>query len=82
MQFEQFLNEKLADDLSPEQMDNYWKAIHAYNSWKKNKKNSMTIKNKLAYIYYEYPLDDRPKVRLEVLLTLSQLIWKQVKILQ
>lgn len=59
MEFERFLFEKLADDLSPEQMDNYWKAIHAYNSWKKNKKNSMKIKNQLAYIYHEYPLDDR-----------------------
>lgn len=68
MEFEHFLFEKLADDLSPEQMDNYWKAIHAYNSWKKNKKNSMTIKNKLAYIYYEYPLDDRAKGKIRSLI--------------
>lgn len=68
MEFEHFLFEKLADDLSPEQMDNYWKTIHAYNSWKKNKKNSMTIKNKLAYIYYEYPLDDRAKGKIRSLI--------------
>ena len=68
MQFEQFLNEKLADDLSPQQMDNYWKAIHAYNSWKKNKKNSMKVKNQLAYIYHEYPLDDRAKGKIRSLI--------------
>lgn len=68
MEFEHFLNEKLADDLSPDQMDNYWKAIHAYNSWKKNKKNSMMVKNKLAYIYYEYPLDDRAKGKIRSLI--------------
>ena len=68
MEFEHFLFEKLADDLSPEQMDNYWKAIHAYNSWKKNKKNSMLVKNKLAYIYYEYPLDDRAKGKIRSLI--------------
>ena len=68
MEFEHFLNEKLADDLSPQQMDNYWKAIHAYNSWKKNKKNSMKIKNQLAYIYHEYPLDDRAKGKIRSLI--------------
>ena len=68
MEFEHFLFEKLADDLSPEQMDNYWKAIHAYNSWKKNKKNSMLVKTKLAYIYYEYPLDDRAKGKIRSLI--------------
>lgn len=68
MQFEQFLNEKLADDLSPDQMDNYWKAIHAYNSWKKSKKNSLKIKNQLAYIYHEYPLDDRAKGKIRSLI--------------
>lgn len=68
MEFEHFLNEKLADDLSPDQMDNYWKAIHAYNSWKKNKKNSMKIKNQLAYIYHEYPLDDRAKGKIRSLI--------------
>lgn len=68
MEFEHFLNEKLADDLSPDQMDNYWKAIHAYNSWKKNKKNPMMVKNKLAYIYYEYPLDDRAKGKIRSLI--------------
>ena len=68
MEFEHFLNEKLADDLSPDQMDNYWKAIHAYNSWKKNKKNSMMVKNKLAYIYHEYPLDDRAKGKIRSLI--------------
>ncbi len=68
MEFEHFLFEKLEDDLSPEQMDNYWKAIHAYNSWKKNKKNSMLVKNKLAYIYYEYPLDDRAKGKIRSLI--------------
>lgn len=68
MEFEHFLNEKLADDLSQEQMDNYWKAIHAYNSWKKNKKNSMKIKNQLAYIYHEYPLDDRAKGKIRSLI--------------
>lgn len=68
MQFEQFLNEKLADDLSPDQMDNYWKAIHSYNSWKKNKKNSMKVKNQLAYIYHEYPLDDRAKGKIRSLI--------------
>ena len=68
MEFEQFLNEKLADDLSPQQMDNYWKAIHAYNSWKKNKKNSMKVKNQLAYIYHEYPLDDRAKGKIRSLI--------------
>lgn len=68
MEFEHFLNEKLADDLSPQQMDNYWKAIHAYNSWKKNKKNSMKVKNQLAYIYHEYPLDDRAKGKIRSLI--------------
>lgn len=68
MEFEHFLFEKLADDLSPDQMDNYWKAIHAYNSWKKNKKNSMLVKTKLAYIYYEYPLDDRAKGKIRSLI--------------
>lgn len=68
MKFEQFLNEKLADDLTPEQMDKYWKAIHAYNSWKKNKKNSMKVKNQLAYIYHEYPLDDRAKGKIRSLI--------------
>lgn len=68
MKFEQFLNEKLADDLSPDQMDNYWKAIHSYNSWKKNKKNSMKVKNQLAYIYHEYPLDDRAKGKIRSLI--------------
>lgn len=68
MEFEYFLNEKLADDLTPHQMDNYWKAIHAYNSWKKNKKNSMKIKNQLAYIYHEYPLDDRAKGKIRSLI--------------
>lgn len=68
MEFEHFLNEKLADDLSQEQMDNYWKAIHAYNSWKKNKKNSMKVKNQLAYIYHEYPLDDRAKGKIRSLI--------------
>ena len=68
MEFEHFLNEKLADDLTPDQMDNYWKAIHAYNSWKKNKKNSMKIKNQLAYIYHEYPLDDRAKGKIRSLI--------------
>lgn len=68
MEFEHFLFEKLADDLSPEQMDNYWKAIHAYNSWKKNKKNSTKIKYQLAYIYHEYPLDDRAKGKIRSLI--------------
>lgn len=68
MEFEHFLFEKLADDLSPDQMDNYWKAIHAYNSWKKNKKNSMMVKYKLAYIYHEYPLDDRAKGKIRSLI--------------
>ena len=68
MEFEHFLFEKLADDLSPEQMDNYWKAIHAYNSWKKNKKNSTKIKYQLAYIYHEYPLDDRAKSKIRSLI--------------
>ena len=68
MEFEHFLFEKLADDLSPDQMDNYWKAIHAYNSWKKNKKNSMLVKTKLTYIYYEYPLDDRAKGKIRSLI--------------
>ena len=68
MEFEHFLFEKLEDDLSPDQMDNYWKAIHAYNSWKKNKKNSMLVKTKLAYIYYEYPLDDRAKGKIRSLI--------------
>ena len=68
MEFEHFLNEKLADDLTQSQMDNYWKAIHAYNSWKKNKKNSMKVKNQLAYIYHEYPLDDRAKGKIRSLI--------------
>lgn len=68
MEFEHFLFEKLADDLSPDQMDNYWKAIHAYNSWKKNKKNSTKIKYQLAYIYHEYPLDDRAKSKIRSLI--------------
>ena len=68
MKFEQFLNEKLADDLTPDQMDKYWKAIHAYNSWKKNKKNSMKVKNQLAYIYHEFPLDDRAKGKIRSLI--------------
>ena len=59
MKFEQFLNEKLSDNLSPEQMDYYWKAIHAYNSWKKNQKNSMKVKNMLSFILMNFDLDDR-----------------------
>ena len=68
MEFEHFLFEKLADDLTPSEMENYWKAIHAYNSWKKNKKNSMKVKNQLAYIYHEYPLDDRAKGKIRSLI--------------
>ena len=67
MQFEQFLNEKLADDLSPEQMDYYWKTIHAYNSWKKSKKNSQKVLNQLSVIYQEFPLDDRAKNKIKSL---------------
>ena len=59
MKFENFLNEKLADNLSPEQMDYYWKAIHAYNSWKKNQKNSMKVKNMLSFILMNFDLDSR-----------------------
>ena len=59
MKFEQFLNEKLADDLTQEQMDYYWKAIHAYNAWKKNQKNSMKVKNMLSFILSNFDLDSR-----------------------
>lgn len=68
MQFEQFLNEKLADDLSPEQMDYYWKAIHAYNSWKKSKKNSERVYSQLSLIYKEFPLDDRARNKISSLM--------------
>lgn len=61
MKFEQFLNEKLADDLTPSQMDYYWKAIHAYNAWKKNQKNSMKVKNMLSFILMNFDLDDRAR---------------------
>lgn len=61
MKFEQFLNEKLADDLTPQQMDYYWKAIHAYNAWKKNQKNSMKVKNMLSFILMNFDLDDRAR---------------------
>ena len=64
MKFEQFLNEKLADDLSPQQMDYYWKAIHAYNSWKKNQKNSMKVKNMLSFILMNFNLDDRATAKI------------------
>lgn len=61
MKFEHFLNEKLADDLTPSQMDYYWKAIHAYNAWKKNQKNSMKVKNMLSFILMNFDLDDRAR---------------------
>ena len=64
MKFENFLNEKLADNLSPEQMDYYWKAIHAYNSWKKNQKNSMKVKNMLSFILMNFDLDDRATAKI------------------
>ena len=64
MKFEQFLNEKLADDLTPTQMDYYWKAIHAYNSWKKNQKNSMKVKNMLSFILMNFKLDDRATAKI------------------
>ena len=64
MKFEQFLNEKLADNLSPEQMDYYWKAIHAYNAWKKNQKNSMKVKNMLSFILMNFDLDDRATAKI------------------
>ena len=64
MKFENYLNEKLADDLSPEQMDYYWKAIHAYNSWKKNQKNSMKVKNMLSFILMNFKLDDRATAKI------------------
>lgn len=59
MNFDNFLNEKLADDLTPSQMDYYWKAIHAYNAWKKNQKNSMKVKNMLSFILANFSLDSR-----------------------
>lgn len=68
MKFEQFLNEKLADDLSPGQMDYYWKTIHSYNSWKKSKKNSEKIYSQLSLIYKEFPLDDRAKSKISSLM--------------
>ena len=64
MKFEQFLNEKLADDLTPSQMDYYWKAIHAYNAWKKNQKNSMKVKNMLSFILMNFKLDDRATAKI------------------
>lgn len=67
MEFEHFLFEKLADDLSPEQLDYYWKAIHAYNSWKKSKKNSQRVLNQLSLIYQEFPLDDRARNKIKSL---------------
>lgn len=68
MEFEHFLFEKLADDLSPDQMDNYWKAIHAYNSWKKSKKNSERVYSQLSLIYKEFPLDDRARNKISSLM--------------
>jgi hypothetical protein len=68
MEFEHFLFEKLADDLSPEQMDYYWKAIHAYNSWKKSKKNSERVYSQLSLIYKEFPLDDRARNKISSLM--------------
>ena len=67
MEFEHFINEKLADDLSADQSDNYWKAISAYNTWKRNKNNSMKVKNMLSFILHEYPLDDRAKAKIQSL---------------
>ena len=67
MEFEHFINEKLADDLSTDQLDNYWKAISAYNTWKRNKKNPMKVKNMLSFILHEYPLDDRAKAKIQSL---------------
>lgn len=64
MKFEHFLNEKLADDLTPTQMDYYWKAIHAYNAWKKNQKNSMKVKNMLSFILMNFKLDDRAREKI------------------
>lgn len=68
MEFEHFLNEKLADDLSQEQMDYYWKTIHAYNSWKKSKKNSERVYSQLSLIYKEFPLDDRARNKISSLM--------------
>ena len=64
MKFDSFINEKLADDLTPSQMDYYWKAIHAYNAWKKNQKNSMKVKNMLSFILMNFKLDDRAKEKI------------------
>ena len=64
MNFDSFLNEKLADTLTSDQMDYYWKAIHAYNSWKKNQKNSMKVKNMLSFILMNFDLDDRAREKI------------------
>lgn len=68
MDFENFLNEKLADDLTPDQLDRYWKTISAYNQWKRNKKNSRDVKNKLAFIKHEFPLDSRALAKIQSLI--------------
>lgn len=69
MKFYDFINEKLADDLSTDQLDNYWKAISAFNTWKRNKKNSMKVSNMLSFILKNYPLDERASEKIHSLLT-------------
>ena len=68
MDFEYFLNEKLADDLTPDQLDRYWKTISAYNTWKRNKKNSRDVKNRLAFIKHEFHLDSRALAKIQSLI--------------
>lgn len=67
MDFERFINEKLADDLDASQLDYYWKAIHAFNSWKKNQRNSEKVKGMLDAILDKFNLDARARAKVSQL---------------